>query len=63
MAHKTGAVNAARTDAGILYLKSGPVALCVLTSENKDQRWTLDNEAELTIAKMGLAIISAWPKK
>src|SRR5262245_16973282 len=36
IAHKTGSVSNARTDAGILYLPSGPIALCVLTNENDD---------------------------
>ncbi|MEX0586365.1 MAG: serine hydrolase, partial [Pirellulales bacterium] len=40
LAHKTGAVNAARCDAGIMTTPAGPVVIAVLTSENKDQRWT-----------------------
>lgn len=50
VAHKTGSVNASKTDAGIMYLKSGPVALCVLTDGNEDQRWVIDNAAQVTIA-------------
>jgi beta-lactamase class A len=52
VAHKTGSVNAAKTDAGIIYLKSGPVALCVLTNENEDTRWVPDNAAQVLIAKI-----------
>jgi beta-lactamase class A len=52
VAHKTGSVNASKTDAGIIYTKSGPVALCVLTDDNKDQRWVTDNEAQVTIGKI-----------
>lgn len=51
-AHKTGSVNASKTDAGILYLKSGPVGLCVLTDENKDERWVTDNAGQVLIAKV-----------
>src|SRR5207253_611713 len=40
LAHKTGTVSTSRTDAGILYFKEGPVALCVLTDENDDKRYT-----------------------
>ncbi len=40
----------ARTDAGILYLKSGPVAVCVLTNENEDRRWIPDNAGNLFCA-------------
>jgi beta-lactamase class A len=52
VAHKTGSVNASKTDAGIVYLKSGPVVLCVLTDENKDERWTPDNAGQVLIAKI-----------
>jgi beta-lactamase class A len=53
VAHKTGSVNASKTDAGILYLKDGPVAVCVLTDGNEDQRWVLDNAAQVLIGKIG----------
>ncbi len=43
VAHKTGSVSRVRTDAGIIFSPSGPIALCVLTAENQDQRWTEDN--------------------
>ena len=52
VAHKTGAVNESRTSAGIIETPGGPVALCVLTSENEDTRWTEDNAAELLIAEV-----------
>jgi len=52
VAHKTGSVNASKTDAGIIYTKAGPVALCVLTNENADQRWVIDNAAQVVIAKI-----------
>lgn len=50
LAYKTGAVNAVRTGAGIAYTKEGPVAFCVLTAENEDQRWTRENAAEVLLA-------------
>jgi D-alanyl-D-alanine carboxypeptidase (penicillin-binding protein 5/6) len=52
VAHKTGAVNQVRTSAGIIETPGGPVALCVLTSENEDTRWTDDNAAERIIARV-----------
>ncbi len=52
VAHKTGSVNASKTDAGIIYTKTGPVALCVLTDENEDQRWVMENAAQVLIAKI-----------
>ncbi|HJZ55674.1 MAG TPA: serine hydrolase, partial [Gemmataceae bacterium] len=56
VAHKTGSVDASKTDAGIIYTKAGPVALCVLTDENKDQRWAADNEAQVLIGKIAKAV-------
>jgi beta-lactamase class A len=63
VAHKTGATNRVRTDAGILYIPDPsdkkmlqPVAVCVLTGDNSDTRWVLDNEGQVTIAKVGLAV-------
>jgi hypothetical protein len=59
---KTGATDAVRTECALFRLQSRVVA-CILTKENQDQRWVLDNEAQVTMAKMGLAIVSAWPKR
>jgi beta-lactamase class A len=50
--HKTGSVSNARTDAGIVYLPSGAVALCVLTNENEDTRWKPDNAGNVLCAKV-----------
>ena len=52
VAHKTGSVNASKTDAGIIYTKGGPVAVCVLTDRNEDQRWLADNAAQVLIGKI-----------
>lgn len=43
IAFKTGSVDASRTAAGIIDTPAGPVAVCVLTEGNKDQRWVPDN--------------------
>jgi D-alanyl-D-alanine carboxypeptidase len=56
IAHKTGSVDAARTDAGIIELPTGPVALCVLTDKNTDTRWTDDNAGDLLCAKIARAV-------
>ena len=63
VAHKTGAVNKARTEAGIIYVpdpadkkKKIPVAFCVLTDGNEDVRWVVDNAAQVTIAKIAKAV-------
>ncbi|HEY4262123.1 MAG TPA: serine hydrolase, partial [Schlesneria sp.] len=52
VALKTGSVNASRTVAGIIESPSGHIAVCVLTSNNKDQRWADDNAAVLLSAEI-----------
>ncbi|CAN5450509.1 serine hydrolase [soil metagenome] len=70
VAHKTGSVNASRTDAGIIYIpdtsdkkKTLPVAVCVLTNENKDQSWVADNAAQVTIANIGKVVYEHYKAK
>lgn len=66
IAHKTGSVNASRTAAGIIETASGPVALCVLTNDNEDQRWAPDNAGDLVCshaAKIVFEHFNAKPKK
>lgn len=60
--HKTGAVDDARTECTLWYLASR-VVTCVLTKNNQDQRWVLDSEPQLLMARMGQAIAGAWPRK
>ena len=38
VAHKTGWVSGTRTDAGIIETKAGPIAFCLLTTDNRDRR-------------------------
>lgn len=52
VAFKSGSVDDCRTAAGILYTTSGPVALCVLTNENEDQRWVADNAGDRLCAEV-----------
>lgn len=58
-AHKSGETDAVRTECTLWYLRNRVVA-CVMTKENKDQRWILDSEPQLTVANMGRAIINAF---
>ena len=60
--HKTGATDQVRTECALFPLESR-VAACVLTKENADQRWLIDNEAQVTLAAMGRAIVAGWPRK
>ena len=58
VAHKTGSVSNARTDAGILYFKQGPVALAVLTNDNEDKRWVADNAGNKLCADIAKAVVN-----
>jgi hypothetical protein len=55
-------VNASRTECAVFYLQSRVVA-CALTKENTDQRWLVDNEAQVTLGRIGEAVVKAWPRK
>ena len=63
VAHKTGSVNSSRTDAGIIDTPSGPIAYCILTNKNKDQRWTDDNEGDRFCAEIGATIYKYFNAK
>ena len=58
---KTGATDQVRTECALFYLQSRVVA-CALTRENQDRRWLIDNEAQVALAKIGQAIVGAWPR-
>ncbi|HEX2078574.1 MAG TPA: serine hydrolase [Longimicrobium sp.] len=55
-AHKSGDVDQARNDCGILYGPDAPVALCVMTRENRDTSYALDNPANRLIARIGAEV-------
>jgi D-alanyl-D-alanine carboxypeptidase (penicillin-binding protein 5/6)/beta-lactamase class A len=63
VAHKTGSVSDAKTDAGILYLPGGPVAICVLTAENQDRRYAADNAASILIGRIAEQVNEHYRKR
>lgn len=63
VAHKTGTVSNCKTDAGILYLKTGPVAVCVLTNDNEDRRWVRDNAGMLLCARVAKTVSDHYSGK
>lgn len=63
VAHKTGSVSEVKTDAGIIYLPGGPVAICVLTAENEDKRFRDDNAANILIGKIAKEVHDHFGKK
>ncbi|MFC6647431.1 serine hydrolase [Granulicella cerasi] len=60
VASKTGSLNHVRGDEALVEGKSGPMVLSIFTYDNDDASWTVDNEGEMTIAKLAKAIVTAW---
>jgi beta-lactamase class A len=60
IANKTGSLDHARNDVGIVYTKDGPIVISAFTYENVDTSWTPENEGELLIAKMAKTIVDGW---
>jgi beta-lactamase class A len=60
IASKTGSLDAVRNDVAIVMGKSGPMVLSIFTYDNHDHGWTVDNEAEVTIARLAKEIVTAW---
>ena len=60
--HKTGDVDQSRTECALFYLQSRVVA-CGLTKENVDKSYAADSEGNTTLARLGKAIVDAWPKR
>ena len=62
IADKIGEINASRSDVASIWTDNGPIVISAYTYENKDQRWSPDNQAELLIAKLAKVVFDAWSK-
>lgn len=60
--HKTGATDSVRTECALFRLQSRVVA-CGFTKQNTDTRWVVDNEAQISLGRIGAAVVAAWPRK
>ncbi len=60
--HKTGADDGIRTECALWTLPDRVVA-CVMTRENADLRWNIDNEAQVLMGRMGEAIVRAFRRE
>ena len=60
IANKTGALEAVRNDVAAVSTANGMVVMGVFTFENRDRSWGVDNEGELTIAKLARAVVARW---
>jgi beta-lactamase class A len=60
--HKTGDTDQVRTECALFPLQSR-VVVCVLTKENQDKRYNIDNEAQVMMGRMGDVVSRAWPRR
>lgn len=56
---KTGLGEQIRTECALFYLRNR-IVVCALTKENVDTRWLMDNDANLTLARIGEAVVRTW---
>ena len=55
VAYKTGSLDDTRTAAGIIEWPRGPFAICVLTCDNDDKRWVVENAGNRLCADIARA--------
>jgi len=60
IANKTGAVDAARSDVGLIASKNGLIVISAFTYDNADHSYASDDEGDVTIAKLSQTIVKAW---
>lgn len=60
--HKTGATDSVRTECALFRLAQRIVA-CGFTKQNQDTRWLVDNEAQVSLGKLGAAVVRAYRKE
>jgi beta-lactamase class A len=60
VAHKSGTVSDARTDAGIVYLPSGPIAVVVLTAKNEEKNYKDNNAANIVIGRIAEQVVEHY---
>lgn len=60
VAHKSGMVDQARTDCGIVYSPAAPIALCVMTRENEETSYAVDAVPHLLIARIAREVFAHY---
>lgn len=58
--HKDGSTSDTRTDAGLIHTPSGIIAVCVLTTKNKDRRWQPDNAGNVLCARVAKEVYDCF---
>ncbi len=56
VAHKTGSVNEARNDCGIMVTPAAPIALCVMMRDNDETTYCVDSGARRLIARVARVV-------
>ena len=59
---KIGKLDAVRNDVALVTTKTAPMVISIFTWDNKDQRWTPENDAEVLIAHLAKRIVEEWGK-
>jgi beta-lactamase class A len=60
IANKTGSEDDERNDVGLVYTKHGTIVISAFTYKNDDHGWTVDNGAEVMVAKLAKTVVDAW---
>jgi beta-lactamase class A len=63
VAHKTGALDALRSDVGIVYSKTGKIAVAVTVDDMAEPDWSPDNPGSLLIADLAKMLVDGLAKK
>jgi beta-lactamase class A len=57
IAHKSGALDALRSDVGIIFSKRGPIAMAITVDDMPEQNWTPDNPGNLLISALSEILV------
>ena len=58
VANKSGALDALRSDVGIVYTSNGPIAMAITVDAMPEPNWTPDNPGELMISALSELLIN-----
>jgi beta-lactamase class A len=57
VANKAGALDALRSDVGIIYVEGGPIVMAITVDDMPESDWTPDNPGELLISQLSEIIV------
>lgn len=60
VANKTGALDRVRNDVGVVFAKNATFAFSLFAWDSPDVRWTADNSAALTLARLSKTLFDAF---